>query len=186
MAAPLRTRLLDPGTFPDFARLIESEKIWGGCWCLGFHDRALLGSGDGRSVKQALVEADRSHAALVYDGADVVGWAQYGCAAELPALKNRREYEANLDRLPDWRLACLYVAKSHRHRGVANAAVAGALAAIAEAGGGVTEAYPEEVEGRKVSGSFLWNGTLPMYERHGFERVRRLGKHKWVVRRVIP
>jgi GNAT superfamily N-acetyltransferase len=121
----------------------------------------------------------------VFDGDACLGWAQFGTPAELPAIKNRKAYEEGLDALPDWRITCLYVGKGLRGRGVAEAGVAGALEEIARLGGGSVEGYPEEVEGRKVSGSFLWNGTLGMFERLGFAPVRKIGKHKWVVRRVV-
>ncbi|HTP23913.1 MAG TPA: hypothetical protein VMJ65_30205 [Solirubrobacteraceae bacterium] len=45
------------------------------------------------------------------------------------------------------------------------------------------ESYPEDTNGRKVSGPFLHNGTLAMFERHGFTPSRRIGKHRWVVSR---
>ena len=32
------------------------------------------------------------------------------------------------------------------------------------------ESFPEDVEGRKVSGSFLHNATLALFEQQGFER----------------
>jgi hypothetical protein len=51
--------------------------------------------------------------------------------------------------------------------------------------GGTVESYPEDVEGRSVSSSFLHNGAVSMFERHGFERTRRLGKHRWVVTKVV-
>jgi hypothetical protein len=35
-----------------------------------------------------------------------------------------------------------------------------------------------------VSSSFLHNGTVSLFEGHGFERTRRLGKHRWVVSKV--
>jgi hypothetical protein len=40
------------------------------------------------------------------------------------------------------------------------------------------ESYPEDVAGRSVSGSFLHNATVSLFERHGFERTRRLGKNR--------
>ena len=49
-------------------------------------------------------------------------------------------------------------------------------------GGG---AIPEDAEGRKVSGSFLHNATVSIFERAGFERTRRLGKNHWVVTKVV-
>ena len=61
-----------------------------------------------------------------------------------------------------------------------SAALAGALRQIAAAGGGNVESYPEDVEGREVSASFLYNSRLAMFEQQGFARMRRLGKHHWV------
>ena len=69
---------------------------------------------------------------------------------------------------------------------MAASALAGALEEIARRGGGVVESYPDEVgEGLKVSSSFLHNATLALFEQHGFERTRAIGKTRWVVRRVI-
>ena len=75
--------------------------------------------------------------------------------------------------------------RGHRGRGVASAALAGALEEIARLGGGTVESYPDEVEDRKMSASFLHNGTVAMFERQGFERTRRIGKTRWVVRKVL-
>ena len=75
--------------------------------------------------------------------------------------------------------------RRHRGLGVASAALAGALAEIARLGGGTVESYPDEVEDRKVSASFLHNGTVAMFERQGVERTRRIGKSRWVVRKVL-
>lgn len=61
-----------------------------------------------------------------------------------------------------------------------------ALQEIARLGGGTVESYPEDAADRSVSSSFLHNGTVSMFERHGFERTRRLGKNHWVVTRTVP
>ncbi|TIU61566.1 MAG: GNAT family N-acetyltransferase, partial [Mesorhizobium sp.] len=31
----------------------------------------------------------------------------------------------------------------------------------------------------------LHNGTLAMFEKQGFQRARRIGKHRWVVERMV-
>jgi len=31
----------------------------------------------------------------------------------------------------------------------------------------------------------LHNGTVAMFERHSFERTRQIGKHHWVVSRIV-
>ena len=64
-------------------------------------------------------------------------------------------------------------------------ALAGALSEMARLGGGTVESYPEAVAARTVSGSFLYNSTLALFEGQGFQRVRRLGKNHWVVTRVV-
>jgi len=86
---------------------------------------------------------------------------------------------------PAVRITCFFVGRTHRHRGVADTALAGTLGEIARLGGGTVESYPENTSNRKVSGSFLHNGTVPMFERHGFTRDRLIGKHRWVVSRVL-
>jgi GNAT superfamily N-acetyltransferase len=114
-----------------------------------------------------------------------VGWCQFGPTDELPRIKRRRAYLDGLTALPDWRITCFFVDRRHRRSGVASAALAGALEEIARLGGGTVESYPEDAEGRSVSASFLHNGTVSLFERHGFERTRRLGKHHWVVTRAV-
>jgi GNAT superfamily N-acetyltransferase len=185
----LRARPLDASTWPDFAQLVERNNgVWGGCWCMGFHPEGVGRTktvAQNRAEKEARVRAGRAHAALVYDGAIAVGWCQFGPPDELPRIKRRRAYEDGLGALPDWRITCFFVDRRHRRGGVAAVALAGALAEIARLGGGTVESYPEDAEGRSVSGSFLHNGTVAMFESRGFERTRRLGKHHWVVTQVV-
>ncbi|MEU2266986.1 GNAT family N-acetyltransferase [Streptomyces olindensis] len=186
----LRVRPLDVATWPDFAGLVERHKgVWGGCWCMAFHPEGLSRDKDpeqNRSKKETRVREGRAHAALVYDGQDCVGWSQFGTPAELPRIKHRRAYEKDLDTLPDWRVTCFFVDRAHRGRGVAAAALEGALQEIARLGGGSVEGYPEDTEDRKVSASLLFTGTVTLFEGRGFERIRRLGKHHWVMSRAVP
>jgi GNAT superfamily N-acetyltransferase len=183
-----RTKPLDASTWQDFARLVdENNGVWGGCWCMWYHgegnDRADPASK--RDAKERLVREGRAHASLVYDSADCVGWCQFGPPAELPRLHNSRAYLATNPNLPDWRVTCFFVGKGHRNRGVAHAALKGALGQIAALGGGHVEGYPEDTVGRKASPAFLFNGALSTFESLGFERQRLIGKHKWVVSRTV-
>ena len=107
----------------------------------------------------------RAHAALVYDGSACVGWCQFGPPDELPRIKHRRVYLEGLAAPPDWRITCFFVDKKYRGKGVAAAALEGALQEIARLGGGTVESYPEDAEGRSASAAFLHNGTVAMFER---------------------
>ena len=141
---------------------------------------------DNRSAKESRVREGRAHAALGYDGATCVGWCQFGTTDELPRIKHRRAYLEGLSALPDWRITCFFIDSKYRRKGVAAASLDGALHEIARLGGGTVERYPEDTGGRKVSASFLHNGTVSMFESHGFDRTRRIGKHHWVLTRIVP
>lgn len=178
---------LDESTWPAFAALVERNGgIFGGCWCMGFHPE-----GVGRDTTAALnrqrklerVRAGAAHAALVFDGDGCVGWCQFGAPDEVPRIKSRAAYERGRTTSPDWRIACCYVGKGHRRQGVATAGLAGALELIANLGGGAVEGYPEDAA--SVPAGFLYNGALSTYEKLGFSRERKIGKHRWVVTRVV-
>lgn len=188
--APWRCRPLSPDTWDGFAALVERHRgVWGGCWCLAFHGDGQAPGPHRREAKRQRVAEGRAHAALVFAGDTCVGWCQYGPPDELPRIKHLKVYragEADAPR-PDWRITCCFTDRAWRGRGVSSAALAGALRLIAQAGGGRVESYPEDVQGRTVSASFLYNSRLAMFERQGFVRERRLGLHHWVVaRQVVP
>lgn len=185
-SSPYTCRALDESTWPAFAALVERNGgIFGGCWCMGFHPEG----GDKaptvprREQKLSRVRAGTAHAALVFDGDDCVGWSQFGVPDEVPRIKNRAAYEKGLSAPPDWRIACCYVGKGHRRRGVATAGLAGALDLIARLGGGTVEGYPEDAA--SVPAGFLFNGALSTFEKLGFVKDRPIGKHRWVVTRLV-
>jgi GNAT superfamily N-acetyltransferase len=178
-------KTLGTNTWSDFAKLAEKHNgVWGGCWCMAFHPEGAR-TGKARELKELRVREGQAHAALVYADSACVGWCQFGSPDELPRIKLKRAYLEGLEALPEWRITCFFVDRDHRHKGVASAALGGALKEIARLGGGMVESYPQGVEGQSVSGSFLYNGTVSMFEQHGFHRVRRLGKNHWVVAKKV-
>lgn len=100
-------------------------------------------------------------------------------------VAHRKEYLERADALPDYRITCFFVDRLSRRSGVAAAALDGALALIAAAGGGVVEAYPQDTPGKKVSATFLYSGTRPMFERAGSVYQRPKGKNHCILRKVI-
>jgi hypothetical protein len=181
---------LGPGTWAAFADLAERHNgVWGGCWCTWFHPACAekgQGAEGNRALKRRLVDEGRAHAALVFDGDSAVAWCQYGSPEELPSIYHRKEYEAGLTREPDYRLTCFFVDRRYRRRRVAAVALRGALDLIAEAGGGVVEAYPQDTRGKKISASFLYNGTRSLFEQAGFSYDRRKGMNHCVMSKTVP
>jgi hypothetical protein len=184
---PYTIKALDESTWPAFADLVERNNgVFGGCWCMGFHAEGVdrESAEANRDRKHELVRAGRAHAALVFDGDDCLGWCQFGPPEDLPRIKSRAAYQkSQKGSPPDWRIACCYVGKGNRRQGVASAALEGALALIAGLGGGTVEGYPEDAA--FVPAGFLFNGALSTYEKLGFARDRKIGKHRWVMTRVV-
>ncbi len=176
------TKPLTPATWEDFARLVEANNgVWGGCWCMGFHPK---GAGTGhtpggnREAKRRHVADGTVHQTLVYAGDECAGWCQYGSPSELPNIKNRAAYHQALQALPDWRIGCIFTGSRHRGAGVART-----LDAIRAAGGGVVEAYPEQIDGRPPQrGAYLHTGPETLFAEFGFVRDRRIAKWRWVMR----
>ncbi len=162
-------RPLDASTWDAFAELVERNNgIFGGCWCIGYHPECGQKGISHRAVKEDRVRTGRAHAALVFDEDGAArGWCQ-----DAPPR-------------PDWRITCFYVDKKHRGQGIARAALKGALDQIAHAGGGLVEAISEVTTGREAPGRFLFSATVELFEQRGFTRGRQVGKHAWIVSRVV-
>ena len=184
---PFTSRPLDASTWDAFAELVERNNgVFGGCWCLGFHPESRQQGVGRRTVKEDRVRSDRAHAALVLDEDGAAqGWCQFGSPEELPAIKHRREYEKDAPPPPDWRITCFFVDKAHRRRGIARVGLEGALDEIARAGGGLVEAISEATTGREAAGRFLFSASVELFEECGFTRLRQVGKHAWIVSRVV-
>jgi GNAT superfamily N-acetyltransferase len=179
-------RPLNVGTWDAFADLVERNNgIYGGCWCIAFHTAYQRGVSDPRTLKEELVRTGNAHAALVFDDeGQARGWCQYGSPDELD-LRHGREYRKEPPPPARWRITCIFVDKRHRSKGVARAALGGALDLISAEGGGLVEAISETTAGREAHGRFLFSGTVELFEDYGFERVRQVGKHAWIVNRRI-
>ncbi|ATG52011.1 GNAT family N-acetyltransferase [Brachybacterium vulturis] len=176
-----RIEALDSDTWPAFEALVQRHNgIFGGCWCLYFHpdceEQGQSFEGN-RLLKKAHVEQGTAHAALVMDGEEAIAWAEYGTPEELPTIHHRKQYDATSTTAPDYRITCVFVDKRHRRQGVTELAITGALEHIAAAGGGTVESYPHDLthQTKKMSSSFLYNGTRRLYERLGFTYDRPKG-----------
>ena len=184
---PHTIRELDASTWDVFAELVERNNgVYGGCWCIGYQPECAEKGINYREAKEDRVRTGRAHAALVLDEKGAAqGWCQYGSPEELPGIKHKREYDKDAPPLPDWRITCIFVDKRHRGQGIARAGLEGALDQIARLGGGLVEAIPEVTAGREAQGRFLFSATVELFEQYGFTRGRRVGKHAWIVSKLV-
>jgi ribosomal protein S18 acetylase RimI-like enzyme len=162
-----------------------------------------------KRAKKLLVDNDRSHGVLLYDGNQAVGWCAFGLRPEFPRIDSGRnyrrlvligehpsskrpfeEFEMKLQDDPEklWRITCFFVDRNYRKRGVAKAALKSVLASIKANGGGVVEAYPVTKKPAKAWSkwsNWFWFGTESMFEREKFKVVGPMGPHHILMRRTV-
>lgn len=56
---------------------------------------------------------------------------------------------------------------------------------IAQAGGGIVEAYPQDTAGKKITASFLYSATRSLFEQAGFTYLRPKGKNHCVMAMMV-
>ncbi len=184
-------RALSADTWSAFDDLVVRHNgIFGGCWCIWFHpDGPERGQGAeaNRALKRRYVEEGKAHAALVFDGDEAIAWCEFGTPEELPTIHHRKQYDATKAGDPDWRITCIFVDRRYRRQGITELAIRGALDLIARAGGGVVEGYPHDLtdQTKKMSASFLYNGTRSLYERLGFTYDRPKGLKNCVMVQTV-
>ena len=179
-------KALDESTWDAFAALVEANNgVFGGCWCIGFHAEG-PDRNDGainRQRKLERVKQGTTHAALVFDGDDCLGWCQFGAAGRVAADQEPRavrERPAGSGRLAD-RVQLRRQGtppqgrRDRRPRG------------CARPDRGARRRDGRGLPGRRRLGA----RRLPLqrrastYERLGFVRDRKIGKHRWVVTKVV-
>ncbi len=193
---------LSPSTWKDFEALFAKHNgVWGGCWCMYYHSQGtfLLGSriraSRNKQDKHALVRKGKSHGIICYYNGTPVGWCQYGTREELPRLDASRTYlrlGLQNSRKKNFGVSRAFLSTATiRGKGAASFALKAALSAIRKQGGGIIEAYPLETLAEvprktdKGKASFMWSGSVAMFQKAGFKVVARLGKSRRLVRRTV-
>jgi len=181
--------LMGTETWPDFDRMFQKHKGCGGCWCIyhlcGRAEFEHLQREERRAVHKKLVSSGIATGLICYLDGEPVGWCQFGPANIFEHTNRKRTYlafdKAN-DLKPDWRITCVFVDKAFRGQGLAKKVLAEAVCAIKDLGGGVTEAFPFVIPGKKMP---EYTGSIEMYQAEGFEEVARLGKYIVLMRAVL-
>jgi GNAT superfamily N-acetyltransferase len=155
-----------------------------GCWCMYWR----LGPGYTRRPREQnrddlrqLTGSGRPPGLLAFDGDTAVGWSELAPRADLTWLATAK-YLQPVDELPVWSLACFYVRRTHRGRGVADALIDAAVEAAAAAGAPAVEAYPVDTSVQSHTRN-LFPGTASAFARHGFAVVARRKPDRPVMRR---
>jgi GNAT superfamily N-acetyltransferase len=183
-------RPLTPETWDALAELFREggDPRW--CWCQFWR----LRSKDFGSLKvpqlrerlrtQARAASDSppgepasadSHASapglVAFDGDRAVGWVSLGPRDDFERIV-RSKVIPKIDDRPVWSIVCFAVSSSARGQGVARVLLDAAVSYAQREGAEALEAYPVAIEaGTSIHPDSAFTGTLPMFERAGFEVV---------------
>jgi GNAT superfamily N-acetyltransferase len=186
---PLTTR-----TFAALAVLFKEggDPRW--CWCMFWR---LTGKDFSEAkvpqLRGRLEELDAGPlppGLVALRGDRAVGWCSLGPREDFQRLERSRVIP-RVDDQRVWSIVCFAVSKTARGEGVAAALLEAAVNWAREQGAKILEAYPVEIEpGVTVNAEAAYTGTLPMFERAGFEVAsptasKAAGRPRVIARKVL-
>jgi GNAT superfamily N-acetyltransferase len=180
----LTFREVDQSTWPDFERLFESRGGPKACWCMVWRAMPRPGKGKlGAMRKAAISERVRSGipiGILGYSDGEPVAWC---------SIAPRSTYRKGIGGIeepgeaPDsvWSLACFFIARPFRGKGVTRILIDAAIAHARSKGARVIEAYPVDPD----SPSYRFMGYAGTFLGMGFTEAGAAGSRRHVVRKGV-
>ena len=104
---------------------------------------------------------------------------------ELPNINHRKEYEEGLDQPPDYRLTCFFIDRRLPAPGRVRARPARRLGPDRTGRRRRRRGVPAGHRGKKITASFLYNGTRSLFEQAGFTYLRPKGKNHCVMSTTV-
>lgn len=166
----LELRPLSPSDWKAIDRLFGRNGACGGCWCMywrrksGTIWRAVKGERNRRAFR-ALVEGGAVRGLVAYSDGKPVGWCNFGPRSDFPRLDNSRVLRRAGD-VKRWSIACFYVARQWRGRGIGQRLLEEATRESFRMGAVEVEGYPVRVWAAtgRAPDAFVWTGVPAMFE----------------------
>lgn len=161
----------------DLERLFEAKGGPSYCWCMAWRrmdNRAKATSSDRKQALRAYVAAGHPVGLLAFMNEEPVGWCS------VAPRETYRKLSPNQDDDQDkvWSIACFFVPKRHRGKGIAAALLEAAAEHAFANGARVVEAYPVDAD----SPSYRFMGFRPMFQSRGYKRIGAAGSRRHVMR----
>jgi len=179
-------RPVTPELWPALEDLFGKAGACNGCWCMYWR----LGSGyykrpreKNKSDLRKIIKRGPPPGLLAFDGELAVGWCEVCPRDDLPHLDDTRLLK-RVDDKPVWSIACFFIRRGYRKRGVTSALIAEAVRVARRAGAPAIEAYPIDTRAPEAPGN-LYTGIASTFARHGFKTIARRVKYRTVMRRAL-
>ncbi|MFG2336355.1 GNAT family N-acetyltransferase [Streptomyces yangpuensis] len=190
----LEVRPATADLWDDVRKVLQPKKSAHTCWCMAWR----LSTGDygrmtaeerGEHLRNLTEKADPPPGVLGFLDGDVAGWCNVAPRRQLDRLTSSKTITP-VDDVPVWSVTCFVVRKEFRGKGVASGLLEGAVEHARANGAPAVEGYPVDPEGGRVNPTLAYVGTMDMFERAGFRRIRRTEaksdkRHRWIMRRDL-
>ncbi len=142
-----------------------------------------LQKGDGNKLAmKAIIDSGEVPGILAYDNTKAIGWCAIAPRTSFPALSRSRILRPIDDR-PCWSVACLFVDKSCRKKGVSTGLLRAASEYAKSQGAEIVEGYPVEPKSEKdIPPAFAWTGVPKAFNGAGFQEVARRSPTRPIMR----
>ena len=165
----------------DFVALFEAPGGPKYCWCMAWRTTAeqarTLSGPARRPLMLDRIERGEPVGILGYADGRPVAWVSIAPKETYNRLGGPEP--APGERV--WALACMYIPRKLRGRGLAHALIEAAVAHARKQGASVIEAYPVAPD----SPSYRFMGFVPAFERAGFAELGMAGSRRHVMRLAL-
>ena len=171
-----------------FENLFGQNGACGGCWCMLWRlKRSIYEEQKGEQNKNAmldLVKAGKEPGIIAYLETEPVGWCALAQRYQYPALERSRVLK-KVDDQPVWSIACFFIDKKHRKKGISTELLKFAIDYCKKKGASIVEGYPVEPKNDKMPAVFAWTGIASAYLKAGFTEVVRRSETRPIMRYKI-
>lgn len=182
MAAPRLTfRPVTKATKADFEALFEGPGGPKYCWCMAWRttskEARTLSGPERRPLMMERIESGEPVGLLGYEKGKPVAWVSIAPKDTYHRLGGPEPRAVE----QIWSLACMYIPRALRGRGLAHALIAAAVEQARRKGATAVEAYPVDPD----SPSYRFMGFVPAFEAAGFEEIGMAGSRRHVMRLTL-
>jgi len=139
--------------------------------------------GDGNKLAmKAIVDSGEVPSILAYHNTKAIGWCAIAPKQSYPALSRSRILKP-IDNRSCWSVACLFIEKTYREKGVSIELLGAASEYAKSQGAELVEGYPVESKSDKdIPPAFAWTGIPAAFTRAGFKEVIRRSSTRPIMR----
>ena len=173
----------------DFVSLFGDRGACGGCWCMLWRltrKQYELQKGVGNKLAmKAIVDSGEVPGILAYHNTEAIGWCAIAPRSTYSFLSRSRILQPIDDRTC-WSVACLFIEKSYRKKGVSTELLRAASEYSKSQGAELVEGYPVEPKSDKnIPPAFAWTGIPTAFIRAGFREVMRRSPTRPIMRKEL-